>query len=119
MKIQYHQPYDNTELSVNKLLLGSGGFDVKLAFYELCKLKTSDVFVFHKFETCALMMNVIGYDNTTAYVKAMTIELCDRIIGHKCCIVEIGGVPMTGYKIQNCIYVECQALIDSLRSTED
>lgn len=100
--IKYHIPYPD-ELEVDQKLFDCLDMqDIMKCLNADCP-NNSQIFVYHKFENSAIMICKVF---ESAYVKAMTIELCDAILGTHHEVVSINGVGILAFVHDGVIYIE-------------
>jgi len=102
--IQYHVPYpgDKNELEVDQKLLEYFDMPSIMKYMTADCLNNSQIFVYHKFENSAIMICKVF---ESVYVKAMTIELCDAILGTHQEVVNIHGIEFA-FVHDGAIYIE-------------
>lgn len=104
----FHTPYpgDDHELPVDEKLTGTGPFDIQalMKVFKCCESKT-EIFVYHKFDNCALMMNIVF---GCGYVKAMSHEACDLILGENKKLVEVAAGVLEAFVHPNVYYIESE-----------
>ena len=125
--IKVHKPYynDPDEIALVPTDISSQGLDVQtiscilIALNKYNKLYemqyTLELFVYEVLKDHVVMMNMIG-DNT-AYVKSMTIDMFNKIIGSKTGIVQLRGINVRAHTPAFPLaYIEGKNLISSLQN---
>lgn len=125
--IEAHKPYynDPDEIELIPTDISSQGLDVQTVSCILIALNkynklyemqyTLELFVYEVLKDHVVMMNMIG-DNT-AYVKSMTIDMFNKIIGSKTGIVQLRGINVRAHTPAFPLaYIEGKTLISSLQN---
>jgi hypothetical protein len=126
INIEQHQPYCNDPDEIKLVLtdISSQGLDVQTASCILIALNkynklhgiqyNPELFVYEVLKDHVVMMNLIS--NNTAYVKSMTIDLFNKIVGSKTGMVQLRGINVRAYIPGFPLaYIEGKTLISSLR----
>ena len=124
--ISLHKPYHNDpdELELVLTDISSQGLDVQTASCILIALNkynklhgiqyNPELFVYEVLKDHVVMMNLIS--NNTAYVKSMTIDLFNKIVGSETGMVQLRGINVRAYTPGFPLaYIEGKTLISSLR----